>query len=389
MPLPMNEILEACVTKKASDIHLEVGRPVSLRIHGELESLDETVLVPADTEAYMKAVTSDSHRQRIEEVGGVDFGFAYEKKARFRVSAFKQKGKYGLVMRQISNALLSLPDIGLPDRIVELLKRPRGLILCTGPTGSGKSTTLASMVNWINENRACHIITVEDPIEFYHEHKKSIVIQREVGVDVKSFGEALVKALRQDPDIILVGEMRDLQTMEAAISAAETGHLVFGTLHTTGAAKTVDRIVDAFPTHQQGQIRAQLSTSLIAVVSQALISRADRVGRICAFEIMITTPAIANLIRENKTYRITSDIQTGAKYGMITMDTCLLNLYGKGAISYESMMTFAYDPEQVAIQAQVFAHAKGGKGGPAPAAPAVGASTAAGAAEPAKKKWVV
>jgi twitching motility protein PilT len=220
-------------------------------------------------------------------------------------------------------------------------------VLVTGPTGSGKSTTLASMMNIVNEERDCHIITVEDPIEFYHTHKKSVVIQREVGVDVPSFSEALRRALRQDPDVILVGEMRDLETMEAAVSAAETGHLVFATLHTTGAARTVDRIVDAFPSDQQEQIRTQLASSLIAVISQVLLPRIDKPGRVAGFEIMISTPGIQSLIRENKTFRITSDIQTGAKYGMNTLDSHLLELYESRIISYGEMITKAQDAQGI------------------------------------------
>jgi len=285
--------------------------------------------------------------QQIQENGSVDFGFAFSDQARFRVSAFKQKGYFGTVLRQIPNKLLTLEQIGLPNSIKDLLYRPRGLILVTGPTGSGKSTTLASMLNIINEERDCHIITVEDPIEFFHNHKKSMVIQREVGTDVPSFSDALKRALRQDPDVILVGEMRDLETMEAAVSAAETGHLVFATLHTTGAARTVDRIVDAFPTDQQEQIRTQLASSLLAVISQVLLPRSDKPGRVAAFEIMISTPSIQALIRENKSYRITSELQTGAKYGMNTLDSHLMELYSKKMISYGEMITKAQDPQSM------------------------------------------
>jgi twitching motility protein PilT len=241
-----------------------------------------------------------------------------------------------------------LDEIGLPAQIKDMLYRPRGLILVTGPTGSGKTTTLASMINLINIQRDCHIVTIEDPIEYYHEHKRSIITQREIGVDVPNFKEALRRALRMDPDVVLVGEMRDLETMEAAITAAETGHLVLATLHTTGAARTVDRVVDAFPTNQQEQIRTQLASSIIAVVSQLLIVRQDRTGRVAAFEIMITTPSIQNLIRDNKSFRITSDIQTGAKWGMITLDAHLTFLYEKGIISYEQLITKAQDPDSIA-----------------------------------------
>jgi twitching motility protein PilT len=247
---------------------------------------------------------------------------------------------------------MSLEQIGLPPSIKDLLFRPRGLILVTGPTGSGKTTTLASMVDVINQERDCHIITIEDPIEYYHPHKKSIVTQREIGVDVPDFAEALRRGLRQDPDVMLVGEMRDLETMEAAITAAETGHLVFATLHTTGAARTVDRIVDAFPTDQQEQIRTQLASSILAVISQLLLVRNDAKGRVACFEIMISTPSIQALIRDNKTFRITSDIQTGAKFGMVTLDANLMGLYERGLISYGDLVTKAQDPQSILTKMQ-------------------------------------
>jgi twitching motility protein PilT len=345
MSIEMSELLELAFEEGASDIHIEVGSPPVLRLHGALAPIDAAILGPEDTERMIKSVASDVHQQKIREDGGVDFGFAFGDKARFRVSCFKQKGFYGMVMRQIPKTLLGLDEIGLPPSIKDILFRPRGLVLVTGPTGSGKSTTLASMMNIINIERDCHIITVEDPVEFYHEHKKSLVIQREVGVDVPSFSEALRRALRMDPDVILVGEMRDLETMEAAVTAAETGHLVFATLHTTGAARTVDRIVDAFPTDQQEQIRTQLASSLLAVISQVLLPRIDKPGRVAAFEIMVTTPGIQSLIRDNKTFRITSDIQTGAKYGMNTLDSHLLELYQAGMISYGEMIIKAQDPQ--------------------------------------------
>ncbi len=343
----MNELLRLCVDEGASDLHLTVGSPPLLRIHGGLQSIDCPPLTPDDTERLMKSITSPEHQQKVREQGGTDFGFGFGNDARFRVSVLRAKGHVGIVLRQIPNELMSLEKIGLPPQVKELLFKPRGLVLVTGPTGSGKTTTLASMVNVINEQRDCHIITVEDPIEYYHNHKKSIVTQREIGVDVPSFKEALRRSLRQDPDVILVGEMRDLETMEAAITAAETGHLVFATLHTTGAARTVDRIVDAFPTDQQEQIRTQLSVGIIAVVSQLLLVRADGPGRVAAFEIMISTPSIQALVRDNKTYRITSDIQTGAKYGMITLDAHLMALYESGQIRYEDLITKAQDPETI------------------------------------------
>jgi twitching motility protein PilT len=347
MSIEMSDLLNLVVEEGASDLHLEVGVPPVLRLNGSLAPLDAEPLAPEDTERMIKSIASDVHIQKIREDGGVDFGFAFEDKARFRVSCFKQKGHMGTVLRQISNTLLTMEQIGLPPSLKDLLFRPRGLVLVTGPTGSGKSTTLASMINIINEERDVHIITVEDPVEFYHEHKRSVVIQREIGVDVPSFSEALKRALRQDPDVILVGEMRDLETMEAAVSAAETGHLVFATLHTTGAARTVDRIVDAFPTDQQEQIRSRLAGSLLAVISQVLLPRIDKPGRGAAFDIMISTPSIQALIRDAKTFRITSDIQTGAKYGMNTLDSHLLDLYQQEIISYGEMITKAQDPQGI------------------------------------------
>ncbi|MFA7229733.1 MAG: type IV pilus twitching motility protein PilT [Victivallaceae bacterium] len=352
MSIDMTELLQLVVDEGVSDLHVEVGAPPMVRLHGSLTPLDVPSLTPEDTERMVKAIASDAHLQQIQENGSVDFGFGFGDQARFRVSCFKQKGFFGTVLRQIPNTLLTMEKIGLPMGLKDLLYRPRGLVLVTGPTGSGKSTTLASMINIINEERDCHIITVEDPIEFYHQHKKSMVIQREVGVDTPTFKDALRRALRQDPDVILVGEMRDLETMEAAVSAAETGHLVFATLHTTGAARTVDRIVDAFPTNQQGQIRTQLASSLLAVISQVLLPKNDKPGRVAAFEIMISTPSIQALIRDNKTFRITSELQTGAKFGMNTLDNHLLDLYMKNIISYTELITKAQDPEAIAEKLQ-------------------------------------
>jgi twitching motility protein PilT len=295
----------------------------------------------------------------VRERGGADLGFAFGDMARFRVSVFKEKGNFGIVARQIPSKLLTMEQIGLPPSARELLYKPRGLILITGPTGSGKTTTLASMIDIINmEREDAHIITVEDPIEYYHTHKKALVTQREVNVDVPSFAEALRRALRQDPDVILVGELRDLETMDAAITAAETGHLVFGTLHTTGAAKTIDRIVNAFPVTQQEQIRIQLSTVLQAVISQLLIPRCDKPGRVAVLEIMINTPSVGALIRDNKTFRINSDIQTGAKYGMVTLDSFLLEKYQMGMIAQEEVITKAQDPTTILLKLQELEAAK-------------------------------
>ena len=343
----MSDLLDLVLDEGASDLHLPCFSPPVIRLHGEMTPLDTEPLQPEDTEYLMKSITSEANQQKLQQDGGVDFGFAFGDKARFRVSVFKAKGNIGLVLRTISNDLLTMEQIGLPSAAKDILFRPRGLVLVTGPTGSGKSTTLASMIDVINREKKDHIITIEDPIEFYHSHKNSIVTQREVHNDVPSFAEAIRRALRQDPDTILVGEMRDLETIGAAITAAETGHLVFGTLHTTGAAETIDRIVDSFPTSQQAQIRTQLAMSLICVISQVLLKRIDKKGRVAAFEIMVTTPSIAALIRDGKTFRITSDIQTGAKYGMNTLDTHLMQLYNEGKISYGDLITKAKDAEGV------------------------------------------
>jgi len=342
MSYEMNDLLELVVDQNASDLHCQVGQPPTLRISGSMVPIEGPSLTPADTEKLVLSISPDNHVQNLKMNGGSDFGFAYMDRARFRVSILKSKGSYGLVLRQIPNRMFGLRDIGLPDRVKELLYRPRGLILVTGPTGSGKSTTLASMINYINEHRDGHIITIEDPIEYYHAHKQCIVTQREIGVDVPSFSEAIRRALRQDPDIILVGEMRDLETIEAAISAAETGHLVFGTLHTNSAAKTIDRIVDAFPANMKEMIRTQLASSIVAVISQVLCKKTGG-GRIAGYEIMINTTSIASLIRENKTFRITSDIQTGANLGMITMDTHLMSLVNREMVSPDEALEKAQD----------------------------------------------
>ena len=338
----MNDLLELVCEENASDLHLHVGQPPTLRISGTMTPIEGTPLTPFDTEQLMLSITPDHHQQGLKLNGGADFGFAYLDKARFRVAIFKSKGSIGLVLRQIPNRMFSLREIGLPDRVKELLYRPRGLILVTGPTGSGKSTTLASMINYINENREGHIITVEDPIEYYHEHKHCVVAQREIGVDVPNFAEAIRRALRMDPDYILVGEMRDLETIEAAITAAETGHLVFGTLHTNSAAKTIDRIVDAFPSNMKEMIRTQLASSIVAVISQVLCKKVGG-GRIAGFELMVATTSIQSLIRENKTFRITSDIQTGANLGMITLDAHLLSMVNRELISPDEAVEKAQD----------------------------------------------
>jgi twitching motility protein PilT len=359
MSYQMSDLLQLVVSEGAADLHIRVGIPPVIRLHGILHRVEGPTLKPEDTEELMRSITSEDHIQQIREKGGADFGFAFGEMARFRVSAFKEKGNFALVLRQIPSKLLTMEQIGIPPSVKELLWKPRGLVLVTGPTGSGKTTTLASMINIINEERdEAHIITVEDPIEYYHKHKKAVVTQREVNVDVPNFAEALRRALRQDPDVILVGELRDLETMEAAITAAETGHLVFGTLHTTGAAKTIDRITNAFPMNQQEMIRIQLSTVLQAVISQLLLPRCDKPGRVAIFEIMVNTPSIAALIRDNKTFRIQSDIQTGAKFGMVTLDSFLIEKYEAGMIAEEEVITKAQDPTTIVQKLQELKVAK-------------------------------
>jgi twitching motility protein PilT len=368
MAYSMSDLLQLVVSEGASDLHIRVGVPPTIRVHGILHRVEGPLCRPEDTEELMRSITSEDHIQHVRERGGADFGFAFGELARFRVSVFKEKGNFAMVLRQIPSKLLTMEQIGIPPSAKELLYLPRGLVLVTGPTGSGKTTTLASMLNIINEERdEAHIITIEDPIEYYHKHKKALVTQREIGVDVPNFAEGLRRALRQDPDIVLVGEMRDLETIEAAVTAAETGHLVFGTLHTTGAAKTIDRLVNAFPVNQQETIRIQLSTVLRAVISQLLIPRVDKPGRVAIFEIMINTPSIAALIRDNKTFRLQSDIQTGAKYGMVTLDSFLLEKYMAGMIAREEVITKAQDAVtiQQKLQELELAQAVGADGGTA------------------------
>src|ERR1041384_6796888 len=359
MSYSMSDLLQLMVSEGSSDLHIRVGVPPVIRLHGILHRVEGPPLRPEDTEELMRSITSEDHIQHVRERGGADFGFAFGELARFRVSVFKERGNFGMVLRQIPTKLLTLEQIGIPPSVRDLLYKPRGLVLVTGPTGSGKTTTLASMINIINEERDdAHIITIEDPIEYYHKHKKGVVTQREVNVDVPNFAEALRRALRQDPDVILVGELRDLETMEAAITAAETGHLVFGTLHTTGAAKTIDRIVNAFPANQQETIRIQLSTVLQAVISQLLLPRADKPGRIAVYEIMVNTPSVAALIRDNKTFRINSDIQTGAKYGMVTLDGFLMEKYEQGVISREEVVNKSQDPTTMQAKLQEWEQAQ-------------------------------
>ncbi len=340
----IDKLLHTVVNRGASDLHITVGQPPVLREHGRMKKLETKVLGAEDTVALMKSITPERCQQELQEVGTTDFGFAFGELARFRVSVFKQRGNVGIVLRQIPVEVMGFDDLGTPAKLTELILRPRGLVLVTGPTGSGKTTTLAAAIDYLNENVDHHIITIEDPIEFYHTHKMSTINQREVGVDVPSFAEAIRRALRQDPDVILVGELRDLETIEAAITAAETGHIVFGTLHTTGAVGTINRIIDVFPTTQQEQIRTQLSVAIIGILSQALLPKIGG-GRIAAYEMLVCTPAIQNLIRENKTFRITSAMQTGQRHGMQLLDDHLFQLWNNGKVEKKEVMIKSNDPE--------------------------------------------
>lgn len=342
----IDKLLATVLQIKANDLHITTGQPPVVRHQGRMKRLDTKSLEADDTMGLMKSITPDRCQQELQEKGGADFAIAFAD-ARFRVAVFKQRGNIGMVLRRIPSQFLTFEQIGMPDAIRRLIVRPRGLLLVTGPTGSGKTTSLASMINFLNENYDRHIITMEDPIEYYHQHKKSTVNQREIGVDVPNFAEAIRRALRMDPDIMLVGEMRDLETIHSAIEAAETGHVVFGTLHTSSAASTVNRIIDVFPKEQQDQIRTQLSTALIGVLSQTLLPKKPD-GVVAAYEMMVVTPAIQNLMRENKVYRIDSTIQTGRKEGMFLLDDSLLNLWKNGLCDKEEVLLRAQKPGELA-----------------------------------------
>jgi twitching motility protein PilT len=345
----MEKLLKTVIDLKASDLHISVGQPPVVRHHGRMKQLQTKILEPEDTTALMKSITPDRCQQELQERGGTDFAIEFIDGYRFRVAIFKQRGTTGMVLRRIPSQFLSFEQVGMPDAIRSLIVRPRGLLLVTGPTGSGKTTSLASMINFINNNYDRHVITLEDPIEYYHKHIKCTVNQREIGVDVPDFKEGIRRALRMDPDVILVGEMRDLATIHAAIEAAETGHVVFGTLHTSGASSTINRIIDVFPQDQQDQIRTQLSTALIGVLSQTLLPRKAE-GLVAAYEMMVVNPAIQNLIRENKTYRIDSSIQTGRKYGMFLLDESLFRLWQAGSVEKEEVLLRSNKPAELAAK---------------------------------------
>lgn len=344
--ISLNELLEITTRENASDLHLTVGISPIIRVNGKLTSIEENKLIPSDTERYAKEILGDLYSEYISK-GEIDTSYSTPGLGRFRVNVFKQRDSDAIAIRVISLKVPTLNDLSHPAVIKDLVNKQRGLVLVTGPTGSGKSTTLAAMINEINNTREAHIITLEDPIEYLHKHNKSIINQREIGKDSKSYQSALKAILREDPDVILVGEMRDLETIAIAITAAETGHLVLSTLHTIGAAKTIDRIVDVFPPYQQQQIKIQLAAVLQGIISQQLVPKNDGTGRIAALEIMVATPAVQNLIREGKTHQIESSVQTGSKYGMKTMDMALVELYKKGLISSEVALTHCVDREMI------------------------------------------
>lgn len=341
------ELLETAIKMNASDLHITVGVPPIGRVNGRLEKIGEKILLPDDTLEYVKEMLDARLMNKLLELGEIDFSYSQKGIGRFRANIFRQRGSYGIALRVIPMYIPNIDGMNLPPILKDLSMKRNGLVLVTGPTGSGKSTTLAAMVEHMNRNRSSHIITIEDPIEFLHSHNKSIINQREVGNDSTSFAKALRSALRQDPDVILVGEMRDLDTISTAVTAAETGHLVLSTLHTIGAANTADRIIDVFPSNQQSQIRAQLSGVLQGIISQQIIPKADEKGRVAAFEIMLATPAARNLIREGKTHQLQTIIETGAKHGMQTMDASLLKLYKSGTITTESLRKYAVDIDSI------------------------------------------
>jgi twitching motility protein PilT len=341
------DVLMEVMELGASDLHLTAGSPPMVRIRGRLRPLDYPVMTPQITREVVYSILTNDQRKRLENEWQIDLAYSIPGKSRFRVNAYYQRASIGAAFRTIPNEIPLLDTLGLPPILADFTKKPRGFVLVTGPTGSGKSTSLAAMVDRINSEREEHIMTIEDPIEFLHRHKKCIVNQRELGADAQSFSLGLKSALRQDPDVILVGEMRDLDTIATALTAAETGHLVFATLHTQDTAQTVDRIVDVFPPSQQGQVRVQLSVALQGIVTQQLLPTADGKGRVCAAEILVPTPAVRNLIREGKTHQIYSALQTGASHGMQTMDTSLADLARRNLITRELAESRSSNPEEL------------------------------------------
>ena len=349
MPI-IEDILQDAKDAGASDVHLTVGIPPKMRVNGDLITMNYSKMMPDDTLDVLISIMTEGQREKFEERGEFDFSFSIPHLGRYRVNAYKQRGSVAMAFRLVGTQIPSPESLGVPESVVELYQRKRGLILVTGPTGSGKSTTLAAIIDKVNNNRDAHVITLEDPIEYLHQHKMAMVNQREMGLDSNSYANALRAALREDPDVILVGEMRDFETISVAITAAETGHLVLSTLHTIGAASTVDRIIDVFPPHQQQQIRVQLANVLEAVISQQLLPTADGKSRVAAFEVMHANHAVRNLIREGKSHQLTSVMQTNRKLGMITMDEAISKLYFSGRIDREIAIQFAQDPDNMALK---------------------------------------
>lgn len=349
MTLYMEELLQLVFDRDGSDLHIAANVPPMIRVNGKLITTDYPALTPDEVQKLVFSILTNEQRKQLEQTWELDCSYGVVGLGRFRVNVYKDKGSYAAALRTIATKIPRFEDLGLPAVVKEMANKPRGMILVTGPTGSGKSTTLASMIDYINSEKAEHILTIEDPIEYVHPSKKSLVNQRELGADTKSFDNALKASLREDPDVILVGEMRDLETIRLALTAAETGHLVFGTLHTSSASQTVDRIVDVFPPHQQQQIRIQLSSSLVAVFSQTLVPKMSAGGkgrgRCLVQEIMVVTPAIANLIREGKTPQIYTQIQTGGKFGMVTLESSLKVLYESKQISLEDALSKTSKPD--------------------------------------------
>ena len=346
----VNDLLRMAAEMKASDLHLTVGVPPKVRVFGELRDIDAPKLMPPDIHTLAYSILPQTQIPKFEEKGELDFSYSIPGFGRYRANVYHQRGSLAVVIRLVGETIPTPDKLGIPNSVLELIHKRRGLVLVTGPTGSGKSTTLASLVDQINQQYAYNIITLEDPVEYLHPHKRSIVNQREVGTDTQSFSNALTSALREDPDVILVGEMRDLDTIATAITAAETGHLVFSTLHTIGAASTIDRIIDVFPPYQQGQIRSQLSLVLEGVISQQLIPTIGGKGRRAAFEVMLGTPAIRNLIREGKTHMITGQLQTSKKQGMQTMDDAIFELYMNGHIDRAQAIGYSQDPQALSAR---------------------------------------
>ncbi|MCM1128046.1 MAG: type IV pilus twitching motility protein PilT [Lachnospiraceae bacterium] len=344
----IEEMLKIAKDAGASDVHITVGVPPKMRVNGKLITMDFERLLPADTKLLLDEIMTDQQKQRFEENGEYDMSFSIIGQGRYRANAYKQRGSVALALRLVGTQVPSAESLGLPASVIDLYQRKRGLVLVTGPTGSGKSTTLASIIDKINSSRECHVITLEDPIEYLHQHRLSMVNQREIGLDSRNYAAALRAALREDPDVILVGEMRDFETISVAITAAETGHLVLSSLHTIGAASTVDRVIDVFPPHQQQQIRVQFANVLEAVVSQQLIPKADGSGRVAAFEVLHANHAVRNLIREAKSHQLMSVMQTNRKAGMIAMDEAIMQLYAGGQITKDMAVQFAQDPDAMA-----------------------------------------